>query len=91
MTYVELQYRVLQTLGIQLRTAMLNIQIADLQGHIHNLNGEDTLFQILGAYHPFLFRGGDRTGYLSQPVSPFSPYVLRLTCTGAAIDSPNRP
>ena len=70
---------------------MLNIQIADGQGHIHSLNGEDTLFQILGAFHPFWFRGGDPTGYLSQPVSTFSPYLLRLTCTGAAIDDPDRP
>ena len=86
-----LVHRVLQTWGFQLRTAMINIQIADRQGHIHTLNGEDTLFQILGAYHPFWFRGGDRTGYLVQPVSPFCPYALRLTCTGVAINTLDRP
>ena len=40
-----------------------------------------------GAYHPLWFRGGDQHGFLSQPVSPFCPYVLSLTCTGATIDN----
>ena len=83
-----LVHRILQTWGIHFRSAMLRIQIADRHGQNHTLHGEDSLFQILGAYHPLWFRGGDQHGYLSQPVSPFCPYVLRLTCTGANIDNP---
>ena len=67
-----LVHRVLQTWGIRLHIAMLNIQIVDWQGHTHThtFNGEDILYQIMGAFHPFWFRGGDRTGY------PFRPFRL---------------
>ena len=83
--------RILQTWGIHFRSAMLHIQIADRHGQNDTLNGEHSLFQVLGAYHPLWFRGGDQHGYLSHPVSPFGPYVLRLTCTGATIDNPGIP
>ena len=86
-----LVHRILQTWGIYFCSAMLHIQIADRQGQTHTLNGEHSLFQVLGAYHPLWFRGGDQHGYLSHPVSPFCPYVLRLTCTGANINNPDLP
>ena len=82
-----LVHRILQTWGIHFRSAMLHIQITDRHGQNHTLNGEHSLFQVLGVYHPLWFRGGDQHGYLSQPVSPFCPYVLRLTCTGATTDN----
>ena len=82
-----LVHRILQTWDIHFRSAMFNIQITDRHGQIHTLHGEHSLFQVLGAYHPLWFRGGHPHGFISQPVSPFCPYVLRLTCAGAAIDN----
>ena len=64
---------------------MLNLHIVDWQGETHTLNGEDNLCQILGAFHPFWFRGGDSAGFLPHFVSPFNPYLLRLQCTGTAV------
>ena len=68
-----LVHRILQTWGIQLHIAMLQIHIVDWQGHTHAFNGEDNLYQILGAFHPFWFRGGDRAGFLPHSVSPLNP------------------
>ena len=77
-----LVHRSLQTWGIHFRSAMimLRLYITDHQDQKHILEGDDSLFQILGAYHPLWFRGGDQRGHLPARVSPFRPYVLRLYC-----------
>ena len=46
-----LVHRILQTRGIHFRSAMLRLYITDHQDQEHILQGDDSLFQILGAYH----------------------------------------
>ena len=47
-----LVHRILQTWGLHFRSAVLRIYINDHQDQEHILQGDDSLFQILGAYHP---------------------------------------
>ena len=73
--------RILQTWGLRFRSSMLKLYITDRQDREHLLQGEDSLYQILGAYHPLWFCGHLPRGFERPRVSPFCPYVLRLSCS----------
>ena len=77
-----LVHRILRTWSIRIRSTMLNLHIVDWQGEAHTLNGEDNLYQILGAYHPFWFRGCSPDEHIPHVVAPFNAYLVRLQCTG---------
>ena len=47
--------RILHTWGLRFRSSMLKLYITDRQDREHLLQGEDSLYQILGAYHPLWF------------------------------------
>ena len=72
-------HRILHTWGLRFRSAMLRLYITDREDREHLLQGEDSLYQILGANHPLWFRGNLPRGIERPRVSPFCPYVLRLT------------
>ena len=75
-----LVHRILHTWGIHFRFAMLRLYCTDHQDREHLLQGDDSLFQILGAHHPLWFRGSNHRESAHTRVSPFCPYVLRLSC-----------
>ena len=65
--------RILQTWGLRFRSAMLKIYITDRQDREHLLQGDGSLYQILGTNHPLWFCGHLPRGYERPSVSPFLP------------------
>ena len=72
--------RILHTWGLRIQPMSLQLWFEDPQGNHHCLDQENSLYQILGAYHPLWFCSPLPFGFQHLRFSPFCPFVLRLSC-----------
>ena len=72
--------RILHSWGLRIQPSLLKLYFLDNQDCEHLLQDEDSLYQILGAYHPLWFCEHLPRSYERHRVSPFCPFVLRLSC-----------
>ena len=72
--------RILHTWNIRIPPTSLQLWFEDPQGNHHRVDQENSLYQILGAYHPLWFCSPLPVGFEHLRFSPFCPYVLRLPC-----------
>ena len=71
-------------MGVRIPGRAINIHLADLAGNARTLNGDDSVYQVLGSYRTFWFREQTQPSYTVDFNGPFHAYLLRLDCTGNA-------
>ena len=73
--------RILHRWGLRMPPTSLKLYFMDTHGQNHLLQDDESLYQILGAYHPLWFCEHLPFGFERYRVSPFCPFVLRLSCS----------